>query len=265
MTISVDFEELAGSPHIQATLQQYRATERLKCAWSDAGTLMIDLFGGGAAFSPLPFRLNAAARVRDVRIQPFHGSDVLADEGNDSYTAYTHAEVVVEYATPDVDDPNQTPADSISESIDVAKEFMTFPGAKLYTQGGGDQGEPMEGSEVGLQVGMMEWQVTRHDLTKLPAAAASLLGHCNSSSVSSTKLGLSFATETLLYESLSLRLKTTPQGIQLVDPTFRLIHRPTGWNKVLDPESGNWIDVYLEGESSPYKPFTPGNLAAMWA
>ena len=266
--INVPFTELSGSPTEEFTDDGFSATRRLKCAWDDRFRLARQLLGGVNAHGVLrfgqPYLGDSAARVSGVRIRPFAASAIDASEGDDQRGAYAEAELTVQYTTPSAGAGQDTDK-LIEEHVTISKEFLTVPGEELFQQpangNGNGQGEPI-GEPPGILIPMMAWSYTRRQLLSVPQAAATLIGHVNSATMTSPSLGLSFQPETLLYENISLRRTAGIDETPTWDVTWTLVHRPRGWNIFLLSDL-TWGHVYQEGSSTPWKPYEPANLLAI--
>ena len=96
MAITVNFEELAGSPNEQYTDTGFTATRQIKCSWGGRHKLAKQLKKGfGAAY---PY--NIAAHVTGVAIAPFH-AEGLKESIDARKAVYDDAMLTVTYKTPD--------------------------------------------------------------------------------------------------------------------------------------------------------------------
>lgn len=269
--VNIPFEELSGSPTEEFTEEGFQATRTLKCPWDDRFRLAQRLIGGvtsgGVLVRPQAYDRFPMATVSGVQIRPFARSEIAGEEGDEQQATYTEAQLTVRYSTPDArGGPGADEDEQVHETVEISKEFMTLPAQRLYWEGGeaGEQGEAIgEDAAPGILIPMLVWSYTRRQLISLPQAAATLVGHVNSSTLSSTSLGLSFGPETLLYDSIGLVSTRNSAGDRTWDATYKLVARATGWNNFLNPEAGEWQPIFREGTSSPWKPYQPANLAAI--
>lgn len=273
---SIAYSELPGSPEENfSRASGFSAVRKIKCAWRDRMRLARELMGGMSATGVLlpsaRYDDNPAARVTDVKIRPFFGGELESDDGDDRKALYEQAELNITYKVPDGSDSSgggddsDSPESLVSETIDVAKEFMTLPSQGLYWSANSTSDADKLGDDAspGILIPMLVWSYTRRQLLSLPWAASDLVGHVNGAGMTSTTTGLSFAPETLLYESLSLSRGTSPSGRVVWDATFRFVHRATGWNRFFNPKTAEWATVYREDSSQEFKPYPLGNLRAL--
>ena len=235
--ITVDHEELDGSPTESYDDQGFKAVRVLQCAWADRLTLAEELRGGNRYVGdqyvytrPQRYPHYEQATVADVSIAPFGATQAGADT---TQASYPYARLTVTYRVPDY---GSNPAEEIeetlvTESLEPAAEFLTLPHEGYFWKDGADWVPLTETEAPQKLLRMLEWVYTRHQQTHLPSAVLDLVGKVNDSTVTSTTLGLSFPAGTLLYNPPQLEREITTTGAKAWRVTYRFTYRPSGWNK----------------------------------
>ena len=271
MALTVEFEELPGSPKEQYTATGFQVTRRFKCPWSRRHKLARQF----KAKQGIAYKYNVAARVTDVAIDPFFDNEGKVDENpNPREITYSDALLTVTYRTPDgysgtidSDDPETL----ITENVDDWTEFLTLPGRKLWwahldNGGRGAQKSLPLGDDAspGMLVTGMNWKITRYNVLSVPQAWRDLNGYVNLDELYSKTLGMTFAPETLLYQPMSMQRTITSDGLKAWTVTQVMSHRLTGWNKFYNTVVGQWQPVYPNkttdeniGSTNPTKIYTP--------
>ncbi len=244
--ITVAFAEVDGSPTERITERGFEATRILTCKWSDRIKLAGELRGSFNQGINLvtrvighryPDKLNAIAM--DVSIKPFHKLNKPQASGSTALNEYDEvngAELTVLYRIPDGLDepsPDQDPQDIfITENLEPSAEFLTIPTEKLFFDTGA--AEPIDASPAFILVAI-DWVYTIHNLKKVPPGTFDLIGKSNKLAHESKKFERTFAPETLLFNPPSLDPRINTDGEQRYTITYRMTHRPVGWNKKLKP------------------------------
>ena len=263
MALTVEFEELPGSPKEQYTATGFQVTRRFKCPWSRRHKLARQF----KAKQGIAYKYNVAARVTDVAIDPFFDNEGKVDENpNPREITYSDALLTVTYRTPDgysgtID--SDDPTTLITENVDHWLEFITLPGRRLWwgttSQFGAQQPKPLgDASSPGMLVAGMEWKITRHEVLSVPQSWRDLAGYVNSDELYSRTLGMTFEPETLLYRPLSMQRTITSDGVKAWTVTQTMSHRLTGWNKFYNLKASEWQPVYSSKDSTDeLKIYTP--------
>jgi len=262
-----DFEENLGSPKEGFTDEGFKATRELICPWPTRTALAIALRGnvgvsGGQTVivRPQPYPDYPKAMVVAVDCSPF-SERVLPHDGNEQRASYTHALLTAQYATPKFDIESGEGETYVSESLEPAAEFVTLSGHKLWWNSG--KTIPASDTEAPQKLlRMLEWVYTIHKIAAVPAATFTLLGCVNDGSVTSRTLGMTFATETLLYNPPQLSREWTAGGVPTWTLQYRLTYKPAGWNKFFKAGSATPATLY-DDTGAAFLPYTPANFGAL--
>ena len=263
-SITVDYEEVDGSPVEALADRGFEATRTLECAFADRLTLAQELRGGLRLVGeewvytpPQPYPHYPAARAQDVRIEPF-GATVAG--GDPHAIAYSLARLSVVYRVPDHGETG--PEALASESLEPVVEFLTMPHEKLYWDAGGSQ-MLCESEAPGRLLRMVDWVYIRYKLITIPPGTLELVGKVNNVELVSTTLGLVFPPQTLLYNPPQLEREVTTDGVKTWKVTYRLTYRPETWNKF--PRGGSEVmqTIYKAdgGGFSPFQPYEPADFS----
>jgi hypothetical protein len=269
--ITVQYAELPGSPEIDWTDDGYTETRTLKCAWSDRIVLARQLRGGRFGllrYAPHASNIFPAAVVKGVKIAPFFKGELTAGDTT-AEASYDEAKLTVTYRVPE-DQPPANNADGtetlLEQTFSPSKEFLTVPGSELFFHADGagpdgGQGRPLgDQASPGIPITIFEWDVTLRDRDSVPADLLTKVQKTNQSSMTSQYLGLAFGPEQVLLDDFTPRQTVDTEGNATLDVTVRLLVRLEGWNKQLNIRTGQWSDIYLKGETTPFKQFPPTNL-----
>ncbi len=263
--VTVDHEEVDGSPVELFTERGFEARRILECAFSDRLKLSQELLGGtrlvGEVYvytSPQTYPHYSSAVARDVRIEPFGGT---VSGTSSTELEYELARLHVTYAIPD-HTLGQEGEVLISESLEPAVEFLTLPHEKFYWD---DQGtEPLNASEAPARiVRMIDWIYTRYKMVEIPPATLGLVGKVNSGSLTSITFNLTFPSESLLYNPPQLEREVTTDGTVTWKVTYRFTYRSESWNKFPKRGSETMQTIYREdgGGYSIFRPYELGDFS----
>lgn len=260
--INVDYVELQGSPTETLGGGGYQAQRRLKVAWTDRLLLAQQLLGH-QNLTTLVFYLpdtmpgNPSAYCHHVSIAPFTGDVVNASSTDSRAGTYAFAELTADYQ---IDPLHRTGSGSevFSETLEISKEALTLPTLGLYFDAAMTQRLP-DGANPSLLLPMATWVYTRHRVRTIPQASVDCIGLVNQGAMTPSTLGLTFESETLLFEDLSLQRVYTTAGTLGWDVTHRFVHRPNGWNNFYNPATGTFDPIYNAG--GLYKPFPLGDFS----
>ena len=218
----------------------FTAERRVRVAWADRFNLAEKYRGYSKAVGTAGDRIFvqphrdpdfARAVVLTVGMEPFTNV-VLARQGDTRFAAYTEAELVLNYGIP----PFGTGAneaevmDLASESLDFAAEFITVPEKNLFWASDGTD-RLLEGQAPGKVLKTMEWVYTQYYVPTIPALAVALIGKVNSTAMTSSRLGMTFDVETLLFNPPAVSRNITSEGVGAWQLTYRFSYKPWGWNK----------------------------------
>jgi len=266
-TITVPYEELScpqASPREDIRAASMEATRYLQCDWADRLVLARDLLGytqrsGEMVIHHRPhvYPHHSALSAEVAAVSP---AGAPAPAGG--AMAWAKARLRVTYRPPAFGSAGDDPARAlVSESIEPAAEFLTVPAEDLYWDAA--QEEPLgDDYELPKLVRMAEWVYTRHRMPYIPAGTWSLIGRVNASAVTSARLNASFAAETLLYQPPQLYRRTTSDGTDGWDITYRFTYRPDGWNKFYRPGETDPQPIY-DAAGTVFKPYAAADFSAV--
>jgi len=109
---------------------------------------------------------------------------------------------------------------------------------------------------------------TLYNMTSVPPAFFTLPGHTNNASYTSTILGVTFATETLLFYPGTVARTITTAGVKAFNVPMTLAYRPDGWNKAWNPDksgtySGGYDEMFDEKSNKVHKNFPPADFSSL--
>lgn len=225
-----------------------KASVTLRCAYADRMDLVQDLIGNRRAwphgsYSEPPVAISTATKPVPGRYTTI---------GQVCY--YEEALVTVNYSTED--------KDLISESLEPTSEFLTLDFKRF--RWGSVNGDPiLEGEAPGRILRGMNLVRTIHEVDPpIPTSLLSLQGHCNEVAYSSALLGLSFDTETLLFQPPSLSRQIKSSGAKAFSLVLKFAFKEQGWNnfwraatqeyeRMYDVENGEYFN-YPRGSFSDF-------------
>jgi hypothetical protein len=263
--ISVDYEEMAGSPAESIGANGFEATRILRCAWADRITLARELGGefDGTIDLPQVYPHDAGARVVEIPSIAGHDDDApTAYLGNTRIAAYQYALLTVKYGrgVPASGGGGGSP-ELTDETVEPLTEFVTLsPKGMTWGSLGGT---PLENDEApGMLLKSFNWVFTRMNVSDIPAAVDTLIGNVNNSTIESRSLGFTFSPETLLYTPPFLSRKVNADGVtSRWTIQFRFSRRPQGWNKFFRPETNAWDSIYKG--ATQVKPYPLGDFLTL--
>lgn len=259
--VTVDHEELEGSPVENSSMSDFTATRILKCAWADRLQLMDELLTGyeitvgnptiGIITSTIgqqyPWR--NGVYVQSVSIQQF-GNVSSAAGGDTTLAAWEYAQLTVQYAPRNFDATASNSTSNLAagvaeESLDPAVEIVQAPNtAPVYFE---DSSTLIPGNNRPAKlIRLLNWTFSLPRVKSIPAGWGTYQGYINSAAVTSTSLGRTFDAGTLLYGGYRARRSFFPQSqiFQQAGGVFQIqqaqrawdvqlmfTYRPAGWNK----------------------------------
>lgn len=245
MPPTVAFEELPGSPTEQWTEEGFTATVKLMCAWGVRNTLAREIMGQRQPYPRIP-ATKAYPRVADIEPFPAKITESTVTWGTlGSLASFEKALVTIEYDTSGAD------VDLISESLEPTAEFMTLA-HKKFRWGAADGDELDEGEAPGKLIRGLDYKLTYHQVTAIPAAVLTLPGHCNNAAVVSLTLGLTFPEQTLLFQPPTATRRITSEMIEAWKLNYRLSYRASGWNEFWRKASDDWDEIWHAGGDRYY-------------
>jgi len=211
--ITVEYEEMEGSPRAKKGPLGIDGTRVLKCAWADRFALAEDLTGwyqgvsgGTQLIRYLPQLLPGTTNSYATEVSSIDPGGAATQDTSDPphVLKYEWAELTVDYAPPDGDGNIESLA---SESLEGVAEYIVPGGAAKQQYGGqetartdalGKAGAP------GMIVRSIDWIYNRSAVTNIMSEVFDLMGFVNEFPVASPEFGRTFEAETLLYHPPTL-------------------------------------------------------------
>jgi hypothetical protein len=253
-TVSVDYEELEGSPKESYGSKGFQATRHLMCSWADRHTLARQLKGGRhyigqdlVTLKPAYYPWYPVAVVSAVEIEGSGQPEGAVDESN--YKRYEKAILTVTYSVQTYDEET-----IVEESVEPASEFLTIPANNLYWGYGDNKVALKEAEAPGLLIQMFDWNYTLKEVRSVPSWVKTLGGCVNNKTMRSDSLGMSFEPETLLAGKPKMERVVTTAGEKAWTISYSFTYRSIGWNKFprVDAAGPNGI---------PFESITNGSTA----
>ena len=267
MSITVDYEELAGSPRERISNEGVYVERYLKCDWADRITLAREILGywetmsmviDGTIHWPVfvpPDRYVPDGNTDlyfvyayDVSIEPYNTPPKTDGVG------YNQAKLTVYYKTQEYQliDNDEV---YITESLEPASEFLTLDRRGLYF-GTGATAVRLEDANMEVPTvicRMMDWVYTIHRIPHLYAEGFDYQGTVNSAAVYSRALGMTFPAETLLCGNPTGHREIARTGDFHWTMTYRFTYRnngtiasPKGWNHFPRTDSATSTGIVWE-------------------
>ena len=142
--ITVEFQELDGSPEETYTENGFRAVCHYKCEWDDRHTLCQELKGGVRTVGgdtiivmPHPYPHSGAPDgcvCRSAGIVRLKDCQIQAEDAAQQYACYPHAEVIAEYVVPEWTTGDGEPDGDAPNSFLDARQHTRPDPAETQTQ-----------------------------------------------------------------------------------------------------------------------------------
>ena len=253
--MAVTYRTMKDYPRGRWIRGDFYGITKLKCAWSDAGTLLGEIDQSPAW--PYTDIGPSTAVAYDAEVKPF----AVQTNSATPLSSYNYALVVVKYTTRG---PTWV-ADhgSITESYGAAAVSLPVAEDSLFWSVGG-VGVPLNPNEIEHPVFYVQEYRIKWEQVVSPAPSywanligATLNGCTNSNTVTAFTSSRTFAAGTLRFVPPTI---TTTYGIGVTarqTVTLGLHYKPTGWNKFWHTVNG-WSTVYKNAAcTTPYAPYTP--------
>lgn len=246
--ITVDYEEMDGSPTEGFDSNGFKATRILMCAWPERLMLARQLKGGyqqigsdTVYLTPAAYPWYPSARVNSLDIK-----NEGQPENPLSTERYEKAVLTVNYSVPKAEEETL-----VDESIEPAAEFLTLPVNNLYWGIGENKVALSDAEAPGYLIQMYDWVYTIKYSRDLPNWVDELEGCVNSATVRSKSLNRTYPPETLLAGKPKADRVVTTFGDKGWTITCRFTRRNFGWN--LFPRVEN-----ASSGGIPFEPITNG-------
>jgi len=245
---TIDCCEMHATVQEQMGTGSFTASVQLKVAWADRIALMQDLIG---SVWPYASAWGKPPVCNSAGVVPFPAEGVE----NGQAITYEHAIVTAQYST----DEDQ---DLITESLEPVVEFITLDPKRF--RWGASSGDPLlEGEAPGRQMRSLNLVRTMKRLASVPVAVRDLAGCVNDTAYNSTRLGINFAAETLLYAGPQMSNTITTSGDQGWDLTVKYAYQPQGWNQYFRTKTGDFEEIVEVYDGTPYKSYPPEDFSTL--
>lgn len=225
----------------------------LRCAYSDRYALVDDLLSN-ARTPPQMSGFANPPQARRAGVKPFPGDEEAVPITTDGQgIVYSEALVSVEYST--------LIMDLVSESIEPTAEFLTQDHRRF--RWGAANGDPLlEAEAPGRLYQSMNIVRTLYYVASVPPEVLTLVGKVNNAQWVSGLLGLTFATETMLYQPPNVSRKIATNGSDGFTITSKFSYKTPGWNWYWRAKTQSWAQIYIVG-GAVYKQYIPADMAAL--
>ena len=219
--MTVQFQELSGSPEEKYSMTGFSATRKLLCAWSDRNALVRELLGDNEEFAgntAATYPNRSDIRVTDINIVPWEkvpnttyvdGVAVIFTDVASELNAYSgqQAHLTISYqwmlagsnALPNPRSIDVEPDTFLTYTRKLSGEYHTMPGRGLTWFDDADIPIPKDALRT-IRVPITEHHFTWNRVTRPPETAIeAALGKVNEFSWSG------FSLETLLFEGASMK------------------------------------------------------------
>jgi hypothetical protein len=253
---SVSFEELAGSPKIDASIEivanqasrgHRGATRRGRVAWANIDAAIAECFPAAPAL-PGAYPGVAYLYAKGMKIEPWSG-----DGGGDpvvvscaSTNVYSYADITVSYETLPYDTSTL-----ISRRYSFSHEFISLPGTTLFWFGT-DPIETVQHEDVRQtkSVSIIEHSITWHRVDTIPwTTIRANVGKVNDggTALNANYFPAGIATESLLFLGAEISETYDSAGNVVRTLEYRFQERSIkvdgdvyGWNHLYNPAKGIW-------------------------
>lgn len=225
------------------------ASVTLRCAWVDRHALAQDVIANRRTWPKGGFVLPTA---HSASIVPVITPGAVPADGQE--VIYGQALVTVNYS-------------SIIADLKVHSLEPTVRSIKLnywLFRWGAADGLPLVEEEApglllrGLNLVITEMQV----IPPLSPAILTSVGCVNDAPVTSAQLGLTFDTETLLYQAPSVTTTNNTLGQTQCQLVKKFTYQPLGWNKYPRALTNSWESIYIAG-GDEYKVYPAVSFAGL--
>lgn len=259
----IEFEELQGSPREFRDFNGFRHVRKLICAWESRHRLLNEfLLGGGQLY---PYDSSTLSRAREGVAIPFPGSaiDAKGISAPGAIVTYEKALITIVYLSPRPGDPEDDGAGQfIAERLEPSAEFLTLDHTRFrWGSGAGDHLNEQEAP--GRLIKTLDYVFTRFDVDSIPGAALSLLGKVNNQILIANFLGVTFGTETLLFNPPSIERQVDTSGQMKMQIAYRFTYKPEGWNVFWRSKTRQYEQMFLAGDETPFDNYELGDFTVL--
>lgn len=228
-------DEMHGTLQESVTKEGLTASVQVKVPWADRYTIIDDIIGLRRTY---PYAPSSGAVATTGGSRPFGGSS-QSTQG----LSYEHAIVTINYEQRNT----ETFAGTVySESVEPSAEFLTLD-HNDFRWGAADGDEVLETEAPGRLETGFDYVQNLYELSSIPNAVLSTIGHVNQSFHYAAILGFNFPPETLLYVIPSTSRELDSQGNGKWKLTLRTSFKPNGWNKYWRAKNKQYESIYIAG------------------
>lgn len=243
-----------GTESVQYTDEAVTASVTLRVAYVDAAAIASDLLLNRRPWpKSVPGLIPQADTVTATpELQQYTSTDGLGESITYQVMILNVTYTTLELAQPTVD------------SIEPTAEFITLD-SRCFRWGGPNGGFVMPEEAPGLLLRGFNFVRAFSDRTTAPNADyITKVGHVNNAPVTSTTLGFTFDTETLLYQPPNISWSPQLDGTTRFQVTLKGTFKPETWNKYYRSFTGQWEFMYLAGSPTPFRSYPPTDMSNIW-
>ncbi len=273
-----DFFDMDGFPKESGTINDFRATRKLRCDWDDRFDVANQILVGRDHFGELyPYKTSTGARAVRARYEGLGG----LQQGSGGLGQYESAIVWIEYETPRSSSeraaggPSSPGGDftGIVERFEVTAQQLTLSHEKLVwgpPLNDPNQPEPpfpanpdalKEAEAPAKLIVGMDYVLTRSRLSTVDVDIFRPTGKVNMNDFTLFTFNLHFAPETLLYHGPLVEHAINPRtGRGVFSVTYRLSINGDGWNRFWRTKDQFFHRIFnapvqpVEGQPPPGQP-----------
>jgi len=255
----VTMYEMDGFPKERWQDNKFSATRKLLVDWDERYQALAELTAGAGQL--YPYLANAGIRCKDVAVERAPGKQDQVTPSSSGLATYEYAMLTAEYRVPSYGEPQPYPASvspvlhndpsaAISETLRPSTEALQMP-ADLFEWSDGtallDDEAPVR------QVHRMEYTLTRHNQTSVPAAAVSYVGNVNSESISPILYpDVVFPAHTLLFMPPNIDIASDSDGNVLFNVAYSFAYKEEGWRKFWRADTESYETIVKKSDDSNY-------------
>jgi len=226
---------------------------QLMCLWDERWDLVDDIMGNPrtwpyvtTGFTPAPVE----ATLREWPQGAKWGTD-----GAEQACSFEFAAVQFDYSSQLLE--------NAVETIEPSMEAMPLD-HRLFTWGTGNGQSLAENEAPPRILRSLIFGRTRYNLGALPATFLSAIGCTNDAPYSSASLGITFATDTLLYLPAPASRSFYNVGAGGYTATFKFAYKPDGWNKYWRASTQTNSPLYLPDGATRYWAYQQIDFSDFW-
>lgn len=248
---AVDCAEEFGTRRESFSLGPFSGAVTLRCAWADRYNLVDDLLYVGRAWPEFSSWDNP----------PLAQTAVIRPGNSKSGTGMPDGqEMIYDDVLVDVTYGMDQSVDKVAESIESAAQFQLLDYNK-FNWGSGSGPALTEQEAPGRLLRGLVLSRTIYQMSAVPVAVLQA-GAVNNAPYTSSLLGITFPTETMMLAPASVSRTIRTDGSTPFTVSLKFIVEPNGWNKVFRASTMAWDKIYLKG-GAEFKSYPPADLSAL--